>query len=248
MGTWGTDIFSDDLAGDIRRRYRDLVGDGFTGKQATEILLLEYREILDDPDAAPVFWLALAATQWRCGRLEPGVQAQAIEAIDSGADLVRWQEASPLLYEKRRAVLRMLRKTLLSPQPPQKRIPKRFRNTCEWEIGELIGYRLLSGSFVIFRVIDYYVDLGGTSPIFEILDWIGQEIPAREVLETLSIKVGKQEATQLTVGRVSNRELPRDRVLRLGIKLNPEQKVKYSMPFTLWRWLDRELEGWFGIQ
>ena len=55
MGTWGTDIFSDDVASDIRRRYRDLVGDGFSEQQATEILLLEYREILDDPDAASVF-------------------------------------------------------------------------------------------------------------------------------------------------------------------------------------------------
>ena len=81
MGTWGTDIFSDDLASDIRRRYRDLVGDGFTGQQATEILLLEYREILDDPDVASVFWLALDATQWRCGRLEPRVKEQALDIL-----------------------------------------------------------------------------------------------------------------------------------------------------------------------
>ncbi len=42
--------------------------------------------------------------------------------------------------------------------------------------------------------------LGGTSPIFEVLDWIGQEIPARENLQTVGIKVGKQEATQITAG------------------------------------------------
>jgi hypothetical protein len=228
-------------------RYRDLVGDGLTGQEATDILLEEYSEVFDDPDVAPVFWLALAATQWRCGRLEPRVQAKAMDAIDIGADLVRWQEAPQLLI-KRQAVLNELRRTLLSPQPPQKKIRKRFRNTCEWEIGEIIGYRLQSGSLVMFRVIDYFVDLGGTSPIFEVLDWIGQEIPARENLQTVGIKVGKQEATQIIVGRVSKRELPRDRVLRLGIKLNPEQKVKYSMPFTLWRWLDGALETWFGLQ
>ena len=142
------------------------------GQQATEILLGEYREILDDPDAGPVFWLALAATQWRCGRLESGVLAQAIEVIDTGAGLDIWREAHPQLFQKRLAVLRGLRKTLLSPQPPQKRIPKRFRNTCEWEVGEIIGYRLPSGSLAMFRVIDYFVDLGGTSPIFEVLDWI----------------------------------------------------------------------------
>jgi len=246
IGTWGTTIFSDDLASDIRRRYRDLVGDGLTGPQATDILLEEYREILDDPDAASVFWLALAATQWRCGRLEPRIQAQAIEAIDSGSDLLRWQEAPQLLF-KRQAVLSKLRVALLSPQPPQKKIRKRFRNTCEWEIGEIIGYRLRSGSLVMFRVIDYYVDLGGTSPIFEVLDWIGYDIPAQEVLESAGVKIDRRGETQLAVGRVSERELPRERVLRIGMKLNPAQVMKYPLPMTLWRWLDRELEAGFGL-
>ena len=209
MGTWGTGIFSDDLASDIRRRYRDLVGDGFTGQQATKILLEEYREILAGPDGESAFWLALAATQWRCGRLEPMVQAQAIQVIDSGSDLLRWQVAPQLLW-KRQAVLKDLRRTPLSPQPPQQKIRKRFRNTCEWQVGEIIAYRLQSGSYALFQVIDYFTDLGGTSPIFEILDWQGQEIPAREVLENVSIKVGKDGATQITVGRVSNRELPHD--------------------------------------
>ena len=247
MGTWGTDIFSDDLASDIRMRYRDLVGDGFSGQQATEILKSEYCQVLDDPEGAPVFWLALAATQWRCGRLEPEVLAHALEVIDSGSDLLRWQE-TPQLLMKRYQVLSKLRVTLTSPQPPQKRIPKRFRNTCEWEVGEIIAYRLPSGALAMFRVIDYSVDLGGTSPIFEVLDWTGQEIPAREVLEKVGIKVGKRGATQFNVGRVSKRELPRERVLRLGIILNPEQKVKYPMPFTLWRWLDGSLETWFGFR
>jgi hypothetical protein len=247
MGVWGTDIFSDDIASDIRRRYRDLVGDGFTGEQATDILLEEYPEVVDDPEVGPLFWLALAATQWRCGRLEPRVQAKALEVIDSGSDLERWQE-DPQLLIKRRAVLSNLRATLLSPQPPQKKIRKRFRNTCEWEIGEIIGYRLPSGAFALLRVIDYFVDLGGTSPIFEVLDWVGQEIPPREVLETIGIMVGKRGATQITVGRVSERELPRDRLLRLGIKLTPQQTMEYSQPFTLWRWIDRELEGWFGLR
>jgi len=247
LGVWGTSIFSDDLACDIRSRYRDLVGGGYTGQQATDTLLEEYREVLDDPEVAPLFWLALAATQWRCGRMEPMIQVKALEAIDSGSDLVRWQE-DPQLFIKRQAVLRNLRVILLSPQPPQKKIRKKFHNTCEWEIGEIIGYRLPSGALAIFRVIDHFVDMGGTSPIFEVLDWDGQEIPTREILQTVGIKVGKREAAQITVGRVSKRELPCDRVLRLGIKLNPEQKVKYPMPFTLWRWLDRELEGLFGLQ
>jgi len=241
IGTWGTSIFSDDLACDLRDGYRDLVGDGLTGQQATDALLKEYRDDLADPDVAPVFWLALAATQWRCGRLESRVQTQALEVIDDGSDLVRWQEV-PQLFEKRRVILGRLRETLLSPQPAAKRIPRRFRNTCDWDIGEIIGYRMLSGKLVMFRLIGYHTDKGGTAPVFEILDWIGLQIPGREELEPADIITWSHDCTQLMVGRVSKRELPRDRVIRLGMILKPKQTQVQSYIVTLWRWLDRDLE------
>lgn len=48
MGVWGTGIFSEDIACDIREAYRELVGEGLTGQQATDALLEEWREDLDD--------------------------------------------------------------------------------------------------------------------------------------------------------------------------------------------------------
>jgi hypothetical protein len=251
MGTWGTDIFSDDLACDVRDEYRDLVANGLSGEQATQALIAEWAEALADPETSPVFWLALAATQWRCGRLEPQVLERALEIIDSGADLSRWED-SPQLVNKRKAVLDKLRETLLSPQPPSKRLRKRFRNTCEWEIGEVIAYRLVTGDFILFRVIGYHVDKGGTSPVFEILDWTGPIIPDADSISKLRVKTWSRswpaDVHQLMVGRVSQRELPVARVTRLGIKLQPVQKHVMNYNATLWRWLDRSLEVIFGSQ
>ncbi len=241
MGVWGPGIFSDDTACDVRDSYRDLLGDELTGQQATQALLEEWRDELDDPDVSPVFWLALAAIQWRLGRLEPQVQAHALEVIDSGSDLIRWQE-DPRLLKNRKLVLSKLRETLLSPQPPEKRIRKKFRDTCEWEIGEIIGYRLLSGTYLMFRVIGYHVDKGGTAPVFEILDWTGDQLPERRELESVGIRTWSRDGKQLMVGRVSARELPRDRVIRLGFKLKPHQKKPQGYTVTLWRWLDRDLD------
>lgn len=244
MGVWGTDIFSDDLACDVRDEYRDLVADGLSGEQATQALIAEWAEVLDDPDLAPVFWMALAATQWRCGRLEPHVLEQALQAIRSGTDLVRWQD-DPQLFIKRKAVLQRLYERLLSPQPPAKRLRKRFRNTCEWEVGEIIGYRLPTGDYVLFRLVGYHTDKGGTSPVFEILDWVGAEIPAADSLKAFPIKIWGFDYTQLMIGRVSQRELPVERVVRLGIKQKPKQRAARNYIVTLWRWLDRTLEGIF---
>src|SRR5947209_4537342 len=107
MGAWGPAIFSDDTASDLRADYRDLIGDGVPGSSATDRLLVEWRGSLEDPDEAPVFWLALAATQWACGRLEPRVQEEALRVIADGSDLRRWAGDAKLI-KKRQAALSKL--------------------------------------------------------------------------------------------------------------------------------------------
>lgn len=62
MGVWGAAIFSVDSASDVREDYRDAVGHGMTGPQATDKILNEY--FTTDEAEMGVVWLSLAATQW----------------------------------------------------------------------------------------------------------------------------------------------------------------------------------------
>src|ERR1039457_298455 len=94
MGDWETALFSDDIACDVLDSHFDFVGDGLTGPEATKALLREWSASLSDPDVSPVFWLALAATQWRCGRLESHVLQEALKVIDGGSDLARSESDS----------------------------------------------------------------------------------------------------------------------------------------------------------
>src|SRR5512142_3592223 len=132
MGAWGTAIFSDDTACDVREDYRDHIGGGLSGPEATDRLLYAWRETLHDPDVGPVFWLALASTQWKCGRLESRIRDKALEVIANGSDLRRWADKLKLLT-RRKLVLAKLEEQLRSPPPAEKRIPKRFRDHCAWE-------------------------------------------------------------------------------------------------------------------
>ena len=209
MGAWGTAVFSDDSACDVRDDYVDFLGDGLGGPEATKKLVGEWSESLKDPDEAPVFWLALAGTQWKYGRLEPQVLQQALSAIDGGSDLARW-DAGSKDYRKRRAVLDKLRAQLTSSQPPAKRVPKRFRSSNEWKAGELIGFRLLSGRFVVLRVIGHHTDKGGTSPICELLDWIGESLPNESRLKTVGIRQTNEArpVTQFMLGGIKAKERP----------------------------------------
>lgn len=256
MGAWGTGVFSDDVACEVRDEYRAMIGDGHDGTVATDALLVAFREVLEDIDAAPVLWLALAVMQWRLGRLEARVKDRALQVLDDGSALRPWQ-GEPSLLAARRKELAKVANLVKSPQPNRKSVCKRFKNTCEWEAGELIGFRVRSGRQVIFRVIGDWTDRGGTSPVVEVLDWCGDEIPERAVLERLPIRSSLNEVppglegwisprrSQFVIGEVSMRRIPRDRITRLQIKLRPSQDVG-GVCCWLWRTIDNHLETEFG--
>lgn len=247
MGAWDTAVFSDDTARDVREGYIELLGDGLSGSEATKKLVAEWLESLEDPDEAPVFWLALAVTQWKYGRLEPQVLQQALSAIDGGSDLARWDVGSRD-YRERRGVLEKLRARLTSSQPPAKRVPKRFRESNEWKVGELIAYRLLSGRFIVLRVIGHHTDKGGTSSVCELLDWVGDSVPNASQLKTAGIRKTNQARplTQFMLGGISAKERPDDRLEQLGITVKPSQAPgQYTV--LLWRRFDRVLKEHFDI-
>lgn len=85
MGTWGAGIFSNDTSADVRDEYRELVSEGRDGREATRALIEEYEDDVADPGVAPDVWLALAATQWKVGRLEEEVKARALELFTDPA-------------------------------------------------------------------------------------------------------------------------------------------------------------------
>lgn len=250
MGTWGTAFFSDDTACDIRDSYKDLIGDGYTPSEATDQILAECKSLLNDQDASSVIWCSLAVTQWKIGRLEERVKNEAIRIIDSGIDLERWEGND---RKKRKEALDKIRITLESPQPVMKKIPKRFRNHCDWGIGELIAYTTVSKKKVIFRVIGFSTDKGGTTPICELLNWQGEKIPGKFRLRFIGIRkktyphTKKYALTQFCLCRTSEQQLPADRVERLGIFMKPSQKAGINAGFS-WIDLDRSLKENFDFE
>jgi hypothetical protein len=248
MGTWGTAIFSDDAAADVREDFRAHIGDGLTAQDATAALLKEWSEALNDPDEAATFWLALAATQWALGRLLPSVRERALGILDSGADLRRWAHDSSL-QAKRRAVLDRLRAQLNGAQPAPRRVPRQFRHANNWPVGSVQAYRLNSAEFCLMRVIGHHVDKGGTSAIVELLDWIGTEIPDARSTNLLSVKFGHRQGvriSQFMLGATSQREAQAARFTDTGIRSQPAQ-TPGGYAVLLCRHLDRHLAEHFGI-
>jgi hypothetical protein len=244
MGTWGTSLYSDDLASDVKESFLTLVGDGVSSQKATKQVFDEYSEL--DDEELPVFWIALAHTQWKCGRLLPAVKKKAVDLIQSGADLERWE--TPSNRKKRASVLARVLAEISSASPSPKNVRKRFREDCKWKVGEVIGYELKSGTRVLFRVCGHDTDAGGRRPIVELFKWTGKprvEYPTQETIRKM--KLYKSD-NFFMIGRTGLRSYPEKRIFRTNIVLPPINTRLVPLPIQVWQSLDLYLGNKHGIK
>ncbi len=82
MGAWGAGLYENDTALDVKDEFEKLFIDGKGVQEITDGLTAEFESIMDCADEAPLFWLALADTQWKFGVLLPDVKENALRWID----------------------------------------------------------------------------------------------------------------------------------------------------------------------
>jgi hypothetical protein len=240
MGTWGPGIFSDDVAVDARDDYRSLVGEGRSGPEATDELLRKSKGVAEDDEDGIPFWLALASTQWKMGRLEPRVRDRALAIIDAGADLQRWEDDDPESVPKRRAALVKLRETLLTPQGPETKIRPRQTFKARFTPGDVISYRLPDGRYTVFRIVGWKRDHEGEFDIAELVDYFNHEPPTMEQATTLPPKPFGDYATPYIIPLILNTEAKR-RIEVIGRTTPPAPPTYTKRRFLVF---PKKLTGW----
>lgn len=121
MGAWGTSLYANDSASDIRGDYVDKLRRGMSNEKVTQELIENNWDIMGDEEEEPLFWYALADTQWNYGRLLPEVKEKALSFIGQDAELERWREAGEKELKAWMNTLEKLKEKLLSPVPPEKK-------------------------------------------------------------------------------------------------------------------------------
>jgi hypothetical protein len=248
MGVWGTSLYSDDTACDVREDYKDILGEGISEPEATKRMISQWKSELTDPDIAPIFWLALADTQWNLGRLQEEVRRQALMIIDNGSDLIRFQLDNTLAI-KRKIVLARLKKKLETAQPAEKKVRKRYVDSTTWSIGEVYRFQLKSGNFALLHVIGFHQDKGGRGPVCEILDWNGEVMPDIKAIEKMGIIYAQppsQHLCQFLFGSLSQKDFQEKRVSLVAKNIKPKQKIGGYTVF-LWRYADEMFKQLFGM-
>ena len=80
MGTWNRKLFSNDATCDIRDTYIEFLKKQLTNEEAYKKTYTEFSELFGT-DEEPLFWYAMADTQWQLGRLTPEVKEKALSWI-----------------------------------------------------------------------------------------------------------------------------------------------------------------------
>lgn len=178
MGNWGAGIFQNDVSDDVKTDYKNKLKMGKSDEVSLQEILTENAEILNDEEDKFDLWFALASVMSDLGRLTTEVSAIAVQLIDNGGDLFRFEDNKSEM-KKRKAVLEKLREKLVGVQPERKKIPVVKPFVCPWKPNDALVYRLDSECFkdkpyfnkyiviLVDEIVSYDVDipLGDMLPI-----------------------------------------------------------------------------------
>ncbi len=119
MGVWGTGIYANDIAEDVRDACKDIYAlyDVVAGN---ELLFNHFSDILNqgfvDNEYAS-FWYALADWQWKHGMLNAFVKEKTLSLLENYAGIQEWIElGNKTDIRKRRNVIECLKNQLVSKQ------------------------------------------------------------------------------------------------------------------------------------
>ena len=138
MGFWGSALFSNDTTLEVRDAYKGFLSDQMSNEEAYIMTLEQCKELIES-DEEPLFWFALAETQWRVGRLTPDVRDKAMEWIDRKGALELW-EKNPKGAAGWEKTLQKLKEKLEFPVPKEKKFPKLDQNP--WALHDVYAYHL----------------------------------------------------------------------------------------------------------
>ncbi len=183
MGAWGTAIFSDDVAADVKGVYKELLEDKVDDLEAQRLTIAQFADL--DQEESHILWLALAAAQVTYGRLDDEVKSRALHIIDSGTDEVRWEESGAKDRKARRVVLEKLRAQLTGPQKARSTLRAPWRTSTDLEAGDVLAYTSASSTVALIKVVGIYESRYGTRAVFDRLDWYEPSIPEPDVIDQL---------------------------------------------------------------
>ncbi len=261
MGVWGSTLYANDIASDVRDTYMKLLKQQYTDIDA-------FRETVDinkeyiDTDEECFLWYALADTQWNLGRLLPEVKERALLLIEAQDGIAFWAESKNKGYGWLKT-LEKLKIKLQSPMPLRKKINREAPfQTNPWCIGDIYAYRFsdsksdLCGKYIVMQKLsdeDWFEDKMISR--IQIYNKIFENIPTLNDLDGVKILPLDDPNLFLPTGRnpegfplsfnavidlYKKRHYPKTNLVFIG-----NQQDKFNLPFAN---INFSYFEWLGIE
>ena len=196
MGVWGVELFSNDTTSDIRDTYIHFLKQQLNNEEAYQRTCKEYEELIGTEDE-PLFWYAMAETQWNEGRLKPEVKRRALEFIQKKAGFSSWQEIKGG-DEAWKIILQNLKKKIESPMPRERKYCKEIEfKKNPWSIGDVYAYQFHSDKSMKCGLFKKYILLqkignveyfkGVKFSVIQVYNLVFDSIPSLNIIEGVQI-------------------------------------------------------------
>ena len=164
MQNWQIELYQNDLCADVRDDYITKLKIGKKDDEALQEILSEYKDEQEDSDCKYDFFIGLADTLWKMGRLTNDIKERAMEMIEEDRLSERWQFEE--IRKDRIDLLDKLEAQLRSPMPKRKKISVHKPYVLGWEEGDVYafqikeqikGYEKYVGWYVLFYIDKIYL-------------------------------------------------------------------------------------------
>jgi len=238
-------------------------------EEALKKTMEEYQDLIGDDDEEPLFWFALAETQWKIGRLTSEVKEKALEWISKDGCVALWEE-SGVSSEGWKKTLAGLKEKLESPMRSEKKIRKpTVINQNLWNVGDIYAYQVhteeskkhdLYGKYVLLQKMGESPHIptwmssedSSSEPVLMVIHVFNRlydEIPAIKDIDGVRLLPSSETALPLGVLKMNRlmeltkkQHYPAEHLSFLGNAPVPANNLilPYVSP-TSWNWIEKSL-------
>ncbi|MCL2426586.1 MAG: hypothetical protein FWD05_09650 [Oscillospiraceae bacterium] len=201
MGTWDSSLYGNDKTCDVKDAYMRHLTNQLSNQEAYDKTMELFKGSIGDEHEEPLFWFALAETQWKVGRLTSDVREKAMEWIEKDGGVALWEDSgvSSAGWKK---TLAKLKEKLESPMRSEKKIrkPAEF-DANPWALNDVYAYQFnkkssekddVFGKYMIMQKIgekDSWVPGGKFIPTMRVqfYDKLFEELPTLDDLKKLRL-------------------------------------------------------------
>lgn len=195
MGFWNYKLYGNDTACDVRDAYIEFAQNGDISN-AYKLLKKEFSDVFGS-DEEPLFWYALAETQWQYGELSEEVKQNALNWINQKGGLELFEGSKKV--DAWLSTLASLQEKLISPYPQKTKkhiLPKPYV-TNPWNTGDYYAYLFhtrdaqlkgLNGKYIVFKKIgDAYGYKSVIHSVIEVYEKLFDHVPHIDELSSVRI-------------------------------------------------------------